>query len=287
MKLSLVLAAVVLVVLGVVAAVAPLRVLSAVTPGGGQTERRDIAYGDGPRHRLDVYRPQGEGARPVVIFFYGGAWQEGERAQYRFVGRALARAGFVAVLPDYRVHPEVRWPAFLQDGAAAVRWVREHAAELGGDPGRIFLMGHSAGAYNAAMLALDRRWLGAAGLDPARDVAGWIGLSGPYDFLPIVDPVVQTIFGAREAWPVTQPIAYVTAGAPPALLLHGTGDTRVRPGNSERLAARLRAAGVPARLATYPDLGHADTLIALAPLFASRAPVLEAVTAFIGGRSTP
>lgn len=268
------------------AAWAPLAVLSAITPAHGLREAPDIAYGQGPRHRLDVVAPdEPASGRPVVVFFYGGAWQEGDRAQYRFVARSLAARGWVTVVPDYRVHPEARFPDFLQDGASAVRWARDHAPEYGGDPSRLFLMGHSAGAYNAAMLALDGRWLRGVGLDPARDLRGWIGLSGPYDFLPIVDPVVQTVFGPRERWPATQPIAYVATGSPPALLLTGEDDKRVRPGNSLRLAAALRAVRVPVRLITFPEAGHARTLMALWPWLSGNVPVLEAVAAFVGERS--
>ena len=261
---------------------APLTVLSAITPANGLREIHGIAYGENPRHRLDVVAPvEPSSGRPVVVFFYGGAWQEGDRAQYRFVARSLASRGWVTIVPDYRVHPEARFPDFLEDGAAAVRWARDHAAEYGGNPSRLFLMGHSAGAYNAAMLALDARWLHGVGLDPARDVRGWIGLSGPYDFLPIVDPVVQIVFGPRDRWPATQPIAYVSANSPPALLLTGEADERVRPGNSVRLAAALRAVKVPVQLITFPEAGHARTLMALWPWPTGDVPVLEAVAAFI------
>lgn len=272
-----------LVSLAVVASCSPLTLLSATTLSNGLRESRDIPYGDGPRRRLDVYAPDARtGSRPVIVFFYGGAWQWGDRAEYRFAARALADRGFVTVVPDYRVHPEARFPDFLRDCAAAVRWAHDNATRLGGDPDRLYVMGHSAGAYNAAMLALDARWLGAVGLDPKRDLAGWIGLSGPYDFLPIIDPVVQTVFGPRDTWPATQPIAYVSRGAPRALLVTGDADTRVRPGNSTRLATALRSAGVPVELTTYPDIGHARTLVALSPWFRWDVPVLDAVTAFVG-----
>ncbi|MEO7886302.1 MAG: alpha/beta hydrolase [Polaromonas sp.] len=119
-----------------------------------------IAYGPEPRQKLDVYQPQGELRNaPIVVFFYGGSWSTGERADYRFVGEALASQGIVAVVADYRLSPAVRYPVFVQDSARAVRWARDHAAEYGADPARLFVMGHSAGAYNAAMVALDARWL--------------------------------------------------------------------------------------------------------------------------------
>ena len=158
---------------------------------------QDLAYGPDARQRLDVYQPAAITQRaPMVVFFYGGSWSSGERADYRFVGEALASSGIVAVVADYRLSPAFRYPVFVQDSAQALRWAFEHAADYGADPARIFVMGHSAGAYNAAMLALDARWLAAVGLAPKR-LAGWIGLAGPYDFLPIVDVRTQVAFN----WP--------------------------------------------------------------------------------------
>lgn len=280
MKPLLVLAA--LATLAALSACTALGLLDATTPSAGYRRTADIPYGPLARQKLDVYVPDGARAPlPVVVFFYGGSWQEGRREQYRFAGEALASRGFLAVVPDYRVYPEVRFPDFLRDGAAAVRWVRDHAGQYGGDASRLFLAGHSAGAYNAAMLALDGRWLGEAGLTPQTSVRGWIGLSGPYDFLPIRSPVIQTIFGPRESWPATQPVAYVSAAAPPALLLTGAADTRVLPGNTDRLAARLREAGVPVTVLAYPGVGHGRTVAALARPFRSDPPILEEIRRFV------
>lgn len=260
----------------------PLKLLNAMAPSDGYRRTAGIAYGDNPRQSLDVYRPEaGSGPRPVVLFFYGGSWQYGSRDDYRFAGEALASRGFVAVVADYRLYPEVRYPDFLRDGAAAVRWVRDHIAGYGGDGERLFLMGHSAGAYNVAMLVLDARWLREVGLEPKQAVRGWIGLSGPYDFLPIKTPVVQTIFGPREQWPATQPIAYVSADAPPAWLATGAADTTVLPGNTQRLAARLRAAGIPVEERSYPGIGHGRTVAALAPPFRKGLPLLDDLAAFV------
>lgn len=273
---------VVLVVLAALTACTPLGLLNATMPSAGYKRDAGIPYGQLPRQKLDVYVSRGEqGPLPVAVFFYGGSWQEGSREQYRFAGEALASRGFLAVIPDYRVYPEVRYPEFLRDGAAAVRWVRDHASDYGGDPSRLFLIGHSAGAYNAAMLALDDRWLGEVGLDPKVALRGWIGLSGPYDFLPIRTPVIQTIFGPSASWPSTQPVAYVSTGAPPALLITGDADTRVRPGNTERLAARLRDAGAPVTVLTYPDVGHGRTVAAFARPFRGNPPILEEIGRFV------
>lgn len=268
-----------------VAACSPLKVINLLSGAKGVDATEGIAYGADPRQRLDIYRPAGaKELRPLVVFFYGGSWQGGRRADYRFVGEALAERGFVAVVADYRVHPQVLYPEFLRDCAAAVEWVARHAATYGGDDRRLFLMGHSAGAYNAAMLALDPRWLGTVGLDPGRDLRGWIGISGPYDFLPIKDPVVQEIFGPREGWPDTQPIAHAGAGAPPALLLTGDADDKVSPRNTRNLAQKLQGLGVPVEKVLFPGIGHVRPVVSFAGPFRDAVPVLDEAARFIANR---
>ena len=239
-------------------------------------------YAAAPRHALDVYVPTkpADGPAPVVIFYYGGNWDSGDRANYLFAGEALASRGFVAVLPDYRLYPEVRFPSFLNDSAEAVRWTFDHITEYGGDPQRVFLMGHSAGAYNAAMLALNPEYLCAAGVNPAR-IRGFVGLAGPYDFLPLQSKVTKAIFGFPDTPRTTQPIHYASAAAPPMLLLTGSDDSIVDPGNSRRLADSLRPRGVPVREIVYPGLGHLSLAGALAKPLRWIAPVLDDVTAFI------
>ncbi len=241
---------------------------------------RSIAYAARSRHRLDICRPADAVAAPVVVFFYGGAWRSGHKALYRYVAKALARRGYVAVVPDYRVYPEVRYPDFIEDAALAVRWVKDNATRFGGDPEKIFLKGHSAGAHIAAMLALDGRWLHKVGLAPGRDIAGLIGIAGPYDYMPLRDEILKVIFGGSDR-PETQPIFHVSPGAPPALLMTGSHDRLVEPGNSTRLAARLRAAGNAATVMTYRRVGHYLIIAALAPLLRWLVPVLRDVDAFI------
>jgi acetyl esterase/lipase len=258
----------------------PVTVLNGLAQGGFSVTK-DVAYAPGPRGMLDVYAPRNAAGAPVVVFFYGGSWQEGDKGMYRFVGAALAQHGIVAIIPDYRVYPAAKFPGFLQDCAAAVRWSRDHAADYGGDPQHLFLMGHSAGAYNAAMLALDPEWLGAEGMSP-RDISGLIGLAGPYDFLPLTDPVLKTIFGNPDELARTQPINFVTPGAPPAFLAAGDKDTTVYPRNSVHLAERLQAAGDEVTLKIYPGLDHVKLAGALSPLLAPfLAPVLGDCLAFI------
>jgi acetyl esterase/lipase len=259
-----------------------LPAVNAVSSEPGVEAHPDRHYGPLARQGVDVYTPKQASAEPraVVIFFHGGGWRTGSRGEHRFAGEALAAQGFVAVVPDYRVYPEVKFPLFLEDGAGAVRWVHDHVQEFGGDPKRVFLMGHSAGAHIAAMLALDPRYLGAQGLSP-NDLRGFIGVAGPYDFLPLKSPAMIDIFGGTDGIPETQPINFVSPGAPPALLLHGTDDTRVLPRNTERLAQRIRRAGGSVTETIYQGVGHSGILLALSPAFGRIAPVRADAAAFV------
>jgi len=241
---------------------------------------QSIAYAERSRHRLDVCQPRGAAAAPVIIFFYGGAWQSGYKELYRYVAKALARRGYVAVVPNYRIYPEVCYPDFLDDGAQVVRWVKDNIARFGGDPDKLFLKGHSAGAHIAAMLSIDARWLGKVGLDPRRDIAGLIGIAGPYDLMPLRDEKLKVIFGGVNR-PETQPIFHVAPGAPPALLMTGGRDRLVEPGNSVRLAARLVAAGNAATVLTYRRVGHFIIIAAVAPFLRFLVPVMRDMDAFI------
>jgi acetyl esterase/lipase len=222
----------------------PLVILNAAVPDRGFTLQSAIAYGDGPRQRLDVYRPDAKafpGARPVIFFLYGGGWQSGERTQYKFAGQALASRGFLVVIPDYRVYPEVRYPEFVRDAARAFAWTHREAARLGGDATHIVVMGHSAGAHIGAMLAYNERFLREVGL-PRSTVHGFIGLAGPYDFKP-EEPVLTALLSGEGDSDQAMPARFVHGGEPPSLLLIGDDDNRVGRYNQERLAAKLRAAG--------------------------------------------
>ncbi len=241
---------------------------------------RSIRYGDGPRHSLDVYSA-GQAGGPVVLFLYGGSWDSGNKATYRFVGAALASLGFVVVIPDYRLYPEVRYPAFLEDNAAALDWTRRHIHRFGGDGLPPFVMGHSAGAYNAAMLTLDPRWLGAFGRTPRADLRGLVGLAGPYDFLPLDSDELRDIFRPGQPPRSTQPIEHVDGHNPPVLLLAGSADRVVRPSNTIRLAQRIRERGgcVVSRL--YPGVGHTEIIGAFAGALRFLAPSLRDSARFI------
>jgi len=254
--------------------------LNAVAPTSGIGVTMDIAYGQGARRKLDIYRPDLANA-PVAIFIYGGSWKSGDRSMYRFIGAAFASRGFLTVVPDYRVYPEVKYPVFIDDAAAAVAWTKAHIADYGGDPRRIFLIGHSAGAHIAAMLTLDKAFLARVGLDPDLDIAGMIGVSGPYDFLPLNDPDLDAIFAPAGDLTKTQPIEYARAGAPPMLLLTGADDTTVYPRNSRRLADAIRGKGGQATLKVYPDLGHIMIAAAFSRLLSWKAPILDDCVAFM------
>ena len=262
----------------------PVQILNSFAPA--RLVADGVPYGDGPRHTLDVYAPSGgPGPYPVVVFLYGGGWDSGDRGMYRFLGGAFAERGFVTVIPDYRLFPEVRFPSFLQDNAAALRWTRDTIGRYGGAPGPFFLMGHSAGAYNAAMLALDAQWLAAVGMDHA-GLRGTIALAGPYDFLPLDTDELRTIFGPPDQLPRTQPINFVDGKAAPMLLLAGKKDTTVDPANTLRLAARIRQAGGTVQDRLYPGIQHEEIVGAIGAPLRFLAPTLRDCVAFMGGAAT-
>ncbi|GJE11207.1 MULTISPECIES: alpha/beta hydrolase [Methylobacterium] len=271
-----------------ISAASPLALFDAIGPRdpGGRLAAKDQAFGDGSRRRLDVYVPvtAAENA-PVLVFFYGGSWQSGSKDDYAFVGHALAAQGFVTVLPDYRLYPEAPFPGFLEDGAAALAWVRDNIAGYGGDPRRIVLAGHSAGAYNALMLGLDPRYVTAAGVDP-KVIKAVAGLSGPYDFLPLDQDTTVKVFGQAADLAATQPGSFVGPLSPPAFLATGDGDTVVKPRHTASLAAKLRAEHVPVQERIYPGLDHKDTLLALSVTFRSKAPELAEMASFLMRQSS-
>ena len=268
--------------LGFVVACSPVRLLNGVVPTNGAQARRDIAYGSSPRQRMDLYEPASasEVPAPVVIFFYGGSWQGGEKSDYLFVADALTSKGFIAIIADYRVYPEVKFPAFVEDGALVVRWARDHVGDWRGDPSRIYVMGHSAGAHIAALLALDPRYLSAVGLDRSV-IRAMVGLAGPYDFLPFHSETLRTLFGPPDGWAQTQPINFVDGKEPPMLLQSGSWDTTVGPGNSERLIAKICEHGGSARAIFYRGIGHRTLIAAFARPLRRFTPVLDDAAEFM------
>lgn len=250
-------------------------------PHDGNARRvvEGAAYGDGPRQTLDVYAPaDASGALPIVMFFYGGSWNSGAKADYSFVGDALAARGFVVVIPDYRIAPDV-FPSFLEDCAAATAWAHHHAGEFGGNRDLMFLAGHSAGAYNAVMLALDARYLERAGA-PMRAIKGAAGLAGPYDFYPFDVDSTRAAFGQAADPAETQPLHFARADAPPLFLAWGEDDDLVRRKSIDHLAAAQRTQGASVEAKIYPGVGHVGLLLALSRPLRGRAPVLDDLSAF-------
>ncbi len=274
---------------GALSACSPVQVINHLTPTNTYQLSRDIQYQHQARGHLDVYvpvprdgYPEPTGGYPVVLFIYGGAWDSGKRQEYKFVGEALAARGLVVVIPNYRLYPQVRYPAFLRDNARAVAWTYRHIAAFSGNIRDFYIMGHSAGAYNAAMLVMDPRWLQAVGLKP-NIFSGWIGLAGPYNFYPITYKPVRPIFFYPDYPPHSMPIDFANnPDIPRTFLGAAVHDNLVNPKlNTEVLAASLEKAGVSVELQMYRGVNHETLIGAFAKPLRWMAPVLDDVVAFI------
>ncbi len=253
-----------------------------VVPSEGYRVEADLAYGNGARQKMDLYVPEGLTApAPVILFFYGGSWQSGEKATYRGVGQALASKGFIVAVADYRVYPEVRFPDFVDDGAQAVRFLRSAVKTRGGDPSRLYLAGHSAGAHIAVMLASDPTYLRKVGGELSW-LRGVVGVAGPYDILPLTDKTLIEIFGGANR-AETQPITFIEGKRPPMLLVTGDDDDTVSPRNTEQMAERLKAVGSPVTVKIYPGVGHVGIILSLWPGFRSKTTLREDIVDFVRG----
>jgi acetyl esterase/lipase len=269
---------------GFLSACSPAALLNLVVPQQGYRIERDLAYGPDPRQRLDLYVPDDLRApAPVLLFFYGGSWEGGSKTYYKALGQAFASKGIIVAVADYRVYPQVRYPAFVADGARAFAFLHAHVAAHGGDPARIFLSGHSAGAYIAMMLAADPRYLRDAGADPAW-IRGVIGIAGPYDFLPLRDENLIAIFGGANR-PETQPVNLIDGKRPPMLLAHGAEDTTVLPRNTLSIAAKLRSFNSPVDVKIYAGTGHIGIILSLAPGFRGRTTLRQDILDFVAAVS--
>lgn len=264
----------------VAAACSPLSLLNSLGPrdAGARRVARDLAYGDDARQRMDLYAPTAQGSYPTLVFFYGGGWDSGSRDLYGWAAQALAAQGFVVALPDYRLAPQAVFPAFIEDAAAATARAADLAAAHGGDPDRLGVLGHSAGAHLAMMIALDRRYMESVGRPGLIKAAA--GLAGPYDFLPFDVAATRNAFGRAPDPTLTQPVAFVRADAPPLWLGHGTEDVVVHAEDTTILDERMRAAGGRSEATLYPGLDHADLVAAFSPLFRKKAPILADVSRF-------
>ena len=270
----------ILALLALIGACSPVPVLNLLVPRSGYSVRADLAYGGNPRQKLDLYIPDGLNApAPVMLFFYGGTWQSGTKDLYRALGQAFATKGIVVAVADYRLYPEAKYPDFLNDGAMALRFVHDHVAQYGGDPGRVFLSGHSAGAYIAVMLASDPAYLVNVHGELSW-IRGVIGIAGPYDFLPLHRMDLIAIFGGPNRTE-TQPISYIDGKRPPMFLAAGADDATVEPANTTRMAARLQGFGSEVETKIYPGVGHIGIILSLAPGFRGRTTLREDILQFI------
>lgn len=269
-----------------VAACSPVDFLNHTIPSNGYQVTRDVAYGDHARQKLDIYVPiraSTDNKRPVVLFFYGGSWQFGSKDDYLFLGQALSSRGFVTVIADYRLYPEVYFPAFVEDGAKALRYVHDSIGTYHGDADKLFVAGHSAGAFIAAMLAVNDTYLTNAGAEPAW-IKGMLGIAGPYDFLPFLDDDIKAIFSKVKPED-SQPVTFVKEGRPPMLLATGDEDTTVIPRNTYRFADTLRRYHNSVETHVYHDVGHIGIMLSLARGFRTKTPLLDDMDRFIAKHS--
>lgn len=252
----------------------------------------DVAYGQDELNRLDIYIPENlpvdsETKPPTVIFFYGGCWggcETRNKENYPFVAQALTSHGYVAVLADYRRHPQVKFPEIIEDAKQAVEWVGKNIEPYGGSSEGIFLMGHSAGAHLAIMLALNESYLNP---ETYKILKGAIGLAGPYDFLPLTKPYQKVVFGPAENHPHSQPVNFVDGTEPPLLLLYGKDDDTVKPRNIINLTNRVQQTGGNVEFHIYDNIDHTTILGALSIPLQNSEPVLKDIIHFLDRHSDP
>ncbi len=240
----------------------------------------DISYGNHDRQKLDIYIPkiEKEEPLPVIVFFHGGRWTFGSKDQYKFVGMTLSNMGYIVVLPNTRLYPEVKHPTFVEDGAKAVAWVYNNVAEYGADD-NLFLSGHSSGAHIASLIVADESYL--SGYDLSPDIINaFAGLSGPYDFVP-QDNDLKDMFGATESeFSKAMTTPYIDGNEPPMLLIYGQKDEQVWARNHELLSDKIREKGGQVEVKLYPEADHTDTVSALSWINPARLDVASYIDTF-------
>jgi acetyl esterase/lipase len=258
----------------------PLTLVNSIAPDHGFEVEQGIYYGQQKRQKLDVYYPEvSRSNAPVIVFFYGGSWRRGDRERYRFVGQALSSQGYLTVIPDYRLYPEVEFPAFVEDGAASIAWIKQNIPQ---SENGIVLIGHSAGAHLAALLALDGRYLYEKKIVSQNSIIGMNGLAGPYAFEPEQYRRFRPIFANAEPAELSQPVSHARGDAPPLLLLHGTDDRIVLPLHSQLLQERMNSEDGRVKRLELDGVGHFGIVLALSKPFAHFAPnLLPSIENFI------
>jgi len=265
-------------------ACSPIKVLNSLIPSQGYTIKADIAYGALPRQKMDIYLPKmpitANNPIPVIVFFYGGSWDSGEKEDYLFAAEAFTSKGYMVVIPNYRVYPDVKFPELMQDPASAAKWVKTHIAEYGGDANQIMMVGHSAGAHLLVMLALNPDYLAQVSLSP-NAFSAYVGLAGPYDFLPLKSTRLKEIFGPDKTQWTSQPIHHVRGDNPPLLLAVGLKDGTVWPRNTFNLAQAIRAQHGQVEVVEFPHYGHIDMVAKLAKPLRGNSELLNAIVQFL------
>ena len=240
---------------------------------------KNISYGNLDRQKYDQYIPDKINAQtPILLFIYGGSWDSGEKSKYDFVGNTFSKEGFITIIPDYRLFPKVTFPSFVEDIALSFSQIRKRF------PGRkIFIAGHSAGAQIGSLLTFDHNYLKKHSLSACREIAGFIGLAGPYDF-EITETKFKKIFPAATR-PQSQAVNYTSSKSAPSLLLHGALDTTVHAEDSKILQTRLETSGNVSEVKIYPAVGHINIIGALAPFLGILAPTKSDMIDFMNSKA--
>ena len=259
--------------------------LNRVVSTGGLEVVQNVPYGPDVRNRMDVYSPQGAANAPMVLFVHGGSWEGGDKDGHKFVGESLARAGYITAVMSYRLAPQNRYPAFVQDTASALKVLRETAKTFGGNPDNVFVMGHSAGAYNAVEAVDNERWLREAGV-PISAVRGVIGVAGPYSY-DFRGMSTARAFPENATPDEVMPDRHVRPDAPPHLLLVAGSDHTVYPQNGEHMKAALERAGIPVTFTVLPGMGHITIIAAMTRFLTFLGPTRQDVIAFIEAHRLP